>query len=66
MTNEPFSMNGCSTPAVTKPSSGCGTCNKACKTTGCASCCSKKKSPLLENHVHEQHKHEYCHVHPED
>lgn len=53
MTNEPFSMNGCSTPAVPTPSSGCGNCNKACKTTGCASCCSKKKSPLLENHVHE-------------
>lgn len=67
MTNEPFSLNGdCATTEAPKPAVGCGVCSKPCKTSGCASCCGKKKNVLLENHVHEQHRHEYCHVHPED
>jgi len=54
---------------IVTPPAACS-CKKTCKVTGCGGCCGSNPTTRLGTddtpHLHEKHKHEYCHVHPED
>jgi len=60
-----LSVCGNTTLSVKNIESPCK-CQSTCKVTGCAKCCGPSADKLTLGHVHEQHRHEFCHVHVQD